>query len=313
MPNPNRTTKPERRAARRAAPRICRLMGTAEAARLARQGVSDDATAFDRLMHALDIPPGMLGDGAGMHWSDYRNCAKTEDGRVVYIDPATYARVSQDLIEQMKPIIEAQLDTELTAAGLGPDDYRIAYPDPVVEVAADSPEVPEPIRPAVEAAIRDREGEAGDYMVVYRASAITADRAEFLIYPAGTWQTGGVLEDYARLHGHHTPDTDYRAQFVEDYPLRDLTGVAPVGAPPFNIELFELQHAPETEQGHAARQQLRGAGTLHIPQQMLPAAGIDTDAADELRRTIAAACDEPAAVPPIVVAPAEPEADDEQP
>lgn len=128
MRNPNRTTKRERAAARRSCPTICRMIGVNAAARLRRQGLSDDATAFDRMLLALDLPPEVMGDATGSHWSDYQNYAKTEDGRIVYIDPAAYARGAQDLMDALKPHLNTMLHAELTTVtGLDGTNYTVSY------------------------------------------------------------------------------------------------------------------------------------------------------------------------------------------
>lgn len=365
MRNPNRTTKPERRAARRQCPTICRAVGTATAARLRRMGLTDDSTGFDRLLLALDLPPGTIGDGAGMHWSEYRNMAKTEDGRVVYIDPADYARGVQEISEALMPILDARLDAEIEAAGLDPADYAVSWVTPeqtsqaradaedrraapmpaefgsVTEVRADAPELPEEMRPAVEAFVAGQGGELADYIVVYRPSELDTDRAEFLIYPAGTWEHGGILEDYARMYGGVESPIDleasstpvgappfntelfqeYRQAFTEDYPQRYLTQhrsvsalAGPCGTQARFTELdaegqptgavhdlpgpvtITFEHAPDTEQARAAREQLRGAGTLHMPQ--LLGAGLDDAARERLIDAAADACSgEPAPAP----------------
>lgn len=109
----------------------------------------------------------------------------------------------------------------LMYATLFDDGYAIAYDtapvEEITEVRADSPDLPEALRPVVEEFVTGRNADPSDYTVAYRASELAGDTADVLILPK--WERGGVLEDYARLHG--------------TAPVIDLAA-APVGAPPFD-------------------------------------------------------------------------------
>lgn len=223
MRNPNRTTKAERRAAKRWNALAARTFGIAETARYMRDGVLlDEATGLDRLMYATLGP-----------WTNYRMSPTAETAITeAFADVAIYGKPMADAMldatgKVANALTEHVLRPELERLGIDPADYRYEYDasapvvappfEEITEVRADSPDLPEVLRPTVEAFVSGQNGDLTDYTVAYRASELDGDTADVLILPK--WERGGVLEDYARLHG--------------TAPTIDLAA-APVGAPPFD-------------------------------------------------------------------------------
>lgn len=117
MRNPNRTTKAERRAVRRWNPTAARILGTAEAARLWRDGLLyAEGDSLERIM--ADI----RADGLPGHWS----------GLVPQFDVEGLNTIMGQLLETQR----AMFGDLIAGAGLDPDQYTIGY------VSEDPPALP---------------------------------------------------------------------------------------------------------------------------------------------------------------------------
>jgi hypothetical protein len=136
MKNPNRTTKPERRAARRRNPMMCAALGTGATVRLRRAGAFDtDRDALGKLadlFHTVaDPPPLDLAEATMQLLDNYRlQMAVALDVPPGYLSPSEApetAVTTRTLDHFAEAFTEQALRPELERIGLDPNRYAYTF------------------------------------------------------------------------------------------------------------------------------------------------------------------------------------------
>lgn len=120
MRNPNRTTKPERRAVRASNPMVCRAMGTAATARLQRKrNMRPEAEQLDRLTRALGLETLITESSHPIQPSDDQAYADAVRRNAEAVAAALTERVLRPELERMG------IDSSRYTYGLVDEDKRL--------------------------------------------------------------------------------------------------------------------------------------------------------------------------------------------